>query len=141
VAVDDQADAEQRSRLAPWRRTAAVVAIVGLVVGVTLVVIAVHRPDPSVVGRDDLGAEWPFTFESVRIHCRGDTVNAGVDLEASDGTVYRYLGPGYSDEDQAAFLRIWRPDPRDPNAKVDLGPFMGRVVARCGPGRVGHGPD
>ena len=112
--------------------------LVGLVFVVLLVAAACEEGSGGERVRADYGDDWPFTVDSVTLHCENDAVWVeayGKLKYGLNGTAKARLGTR-----DARLENIWRVGSVTP--RVDIGPMINEGLALCEQQdrRVPHGP-
>ena len=99
-----------------------VIALLALAVGVMLLVVACFGEKKN---RSDYGSRWPFTVDSVTLHCENDAVwvETGGQKYALNGWASTYL------DDDLPLERIWRRS--TPAPRVNIGPMINEGLALC----------
>ena len=81
--------------------------------------------------RSDYGSRWPFTVDSVTLHCAGSEGFGAVWVETGG---YKYALNGVAETRFDYILpleRIWRNNPNLPGTKISIGPMINEGLALC----------
>lgn len=92
----------------------------------------VYAAGPQLISADDFGAAWPFTVEEMHLSCMNG--NAVVVADAETGVMYALNGVARNNASRLALEpldKVWRADPANQGAKVDLGPVIEQGLKLC----------
>lgn len=87
---------------------------------------------PQLISADDYGTAWPFTVEEMHLSCLPG--NAVVVMDSETGAMYPLNGIARSKASALALEpldKVWRADPNNSGAKVDLGPLIEKGLQLC----------
>lgn len=87
---------------------------------------------PQLISADDYGTAWPFTVAEMHLSCLPG--NAVVVMNSETGAMYPVNGAASGRAKQLALDpldKVWRADPYNSGAKVDLEPLIEQGLQLC----------
>lgn len=91
---------------------------------------AARYKNPQMMTKAELGDKWPFTIDTVIVHCEGQGIYHVV--SSMDGVTYGLNGTSKSSGKYQDIEKIWRKDERyGGSARIDIGLILDVANRNC----------